>query len=881
MMLAAGSLRALDNDRSLRQALHRVWQVQQGLPRATIFSITQTADGYLWLGTQTGLVRFDGVRFLSVNDAGNGISLEGVVVRDLAETPDHALWLATEGAGLIHMRAGSATRFAPAGDIHRLLCDSSGRLWIGTSRGLASFHDDRLTTTPITAPVRGLCESPDGKVWIGGDGPNLSIWNRTTFTTTTIPALPPRAQILDMTFATDGALWIATSNGLVAYNLGVARRITDESVSCLGAGRDGTIWAAARDGFSRIRNAGRDIDTFRSGDGLSQSTVFAIREDREGSLWVGTKHGLNQFLDRRVIPYTTTEGLPSNDVGAVYGNASGTTWVGTLDAPLARFDGRAFTPLPARGARALTDDGAGGLWAGSRDGTVWVGTTTGVAALRDNRLVAAASLSVVALGEDPSGHVYAALETGGLLLRDDKGSFTPTGPEVPVSAFAWDRDGAMWLATRGRGLWRVADGKPTGFGIRDGLFDDDLYAVVSDDQDRLWLACSKGIFSVNRPDLLRGKGFTSTPFSPTEGQRTIECKPGVQPAAWRMADGRIWFVTIRGVIVVDPNNLRPKLNAPHAVLEEVLVDGRTRPTAALARVEPSHRNFEFRYTALSFVSPARMTFHYKLEGFDRDWVDAGNRREAFYTNLPAGNYRFLVRATNVDGTVGEPAAVAMTLEPHFFQRPWFWPVCAAMLLALVAAAYRARVRRIRERLHAIVDERSRIARELHDTLLQGFSGVTMEMQGLSARLPDEERGRLQEIIRDAAQCMVEARRSVAGLRGEHGGIAAAVAETAKRVAEAAAGTARLKLAVAYDGPEPPREVQYHLLRIAQEAVTNAVRHAGARTIEVGLANGDGVLRLTVSDDGRGFDPEAAGAGDGVHWGLVGMRERALQVGGGV
>src|SRR4051812_35311709 len=175
---------ALDSDRSLRQALHRVWQVQQGLPRATIYAIVQTADGYLWLGTQTGLVRFDGVRFLSVNDVGNGISLEGGVVRDLAETPDHSLWVATEGAGLVRVRDGAATRFTaqsglPSDDVERLLCDSSARLWIGTSAGLASFEADRLRAVALPGgggAVRGLCESKDGKVWVGGDGPAGAVW---------------------------------------------------------------------------------------------------------------------------------------------------------------------------------------------------------------------------------------------------------------------------------------------------------------------------------------------------------------------------------------------------------------------------------------------------------------------------------------------------------------------------------------------------------------------------------------------------------------------------------------------------------------------------------------------------------------------------------
>jgi signal transduction histidine kinase len=323
------------------------------------------------------------------------------------------------------------------------------------------------------------------------------------------------------------------------------------------------------------------------------------------------------------------------------------------------------------------------------------------------------------------------------------------------------------------------------------------------------------------------------------------------------------------------------------VIEDVIVNGKSEAAGAeMLRLSPGPKNLEFRYTALSFLAPGRITFRYRLEGFDRDWVEAGARREAFYTNLPPGDYRFRVAAVNVDQTTNESGAgaVALAIAPHFYQRRLFWPLCAGVAAAGVWAAYRVRVGRIKERMRTVVAERSRIARELHDTLLQGFSGVTMEMQALAARLPatSTEREALEEIIRDAGACMREARRSVAGLRsaaspetGVASGLAAAIGQAARQITETR--DVRLKL----DLPAAPvtglaADVEYNLLRIAAEAVANAARHAGAGTIEVALAPSGNRLELSVKDDGVGFSVD--GNGGGEHYGLVGMRERAAQIG---
>ena len=400
------------------------------------------------------------------------------------------------------------------------------------------------------------------------------------------------------------------------------------------------------------------------------------------------------------------------------------------------------------------------------------------------------------------------------------------------------------------------------------------------------MSCGRGVFFVSRSELRNfrpnsGERLNCSPFTPTDSSRTIECKGGVSPAMWSMQDGSIWFSTIRGLIVIDAKKINRPLPASPVTVEEVLVNGENFPPNKLKKLPPGGTNMEFRYSALSFIAPTRIVFRYKLEGFDNDWIDAGTRREAYYTNLPPGTYQFRVMARNFLGEYQESASMPpFTILPRFYQRAWFWPGCAAVLGLLGWAGYRMRVRRIKDQMRAVVSERSRIARELHDTLMQGFSGVTMQMQALSTRLPSsDERDNLQDIIRDAGVCLRDARRSVAGLRHEpegQSGLATALAQAARQLTET--HDIRLKLRVQRSLPELPLDVEYNLLRIAQEAIANAVKHSGAESIEVTLDRMPGHISLVVQDDGAGFVTSNGNGAPLGHFGLIGMRERAGQIG---
>jgi ligand-binding sensor domain-containing protein len=928
-LLAAAPVFCLDSNRALTQYMHRIWQSPQGLPPATIRSIFQSKEGYVWLGTDRGLVRFDGVRFTVMTDVTPAGS-EEPRIRQVLETAPNDFWIATSNRGLLRLHDSVLTRYT-ANTVNCLVTDHQGALWACTGSGLARLNKGELEFISHSS-VEAAAVRKDGTIWFGGPGGEFQVWDGKKVSSFELGSLPGYATVQSLLAAKDDSLWIGTSDGLIRLANGKEQRFTkadglaNNSVLTLAESQDGTVWIGTSDGFSRFR--GREMESFGTKNGLSQSTVYALFEDREGSLWVGTKRGLNQFLDRRTIPITTSEGLPSNDTGPVLQDNGGNIWIGTIGAGLGKYTGHRSTILTRKDGLssdsiyALAVDGRGGVWAGTdagldflrdgdvvkhyttrqglpsnsilslyhdRENTLWIGTSAGPAILRGSTVQALAAarsarMPVMALGE-AEGRIFAAEASSGVRVFSESTLAELPGQSLPlrdVDAFYRDAEGLLWLGTSGDGLYLLDGGKLKHFSMNDGLFDDEIYGIAGDDKGQLWMACSKGIFSVLRADLRKfaagGKPLTSNPYSPLDGLQTVECRSGVQPAAWRMQNGHISFSTIRGLLVIDPNQLDPHVAPPPVVIEGVTVDGRSGNPRQMLDLSPGERNIAFSYTGLSFRWSTRLTFRYKLDGYDSAWIDAGTRREAFYTNLPPRSYKFRVKGCSPEGVCNEAeASESFVLPARFYQRVWFWLLCAVLTAMLAVLGYGVRIQHLKQQFGIVLAERSRIARELHDTLIQGFSGVTMQMQALAGRLSPEHKSRLEDIIEDSAGCLREARRSVADLRNNslpQSGLSAAIANAARQsVGEAGA---RLKLNLEHVPGNLPADVEYNLVRIAQEAVTNSVKHSGARTIEVMLAATRESVRLSVQDDGSGF--ERAGEPAGNHYGLVGMQERARDIG---
>ncbi len=668
LLICAGSGWTLEPNRRLTQYVHRIWTTQQGLPPGTIYDIWQTRDGFLWLGTQTGLVRFDGVRFTDAETLYKDLP-ENLWIRSGFEDSSGALWVGANDAGVFRLHDGEVEHFStkeglPSDQVFCVLPGAGGAVWACTANGMARFLDGkfdgkigapRLRSEAASGSIRAACAASDGKLsdtklWFGGDEPvvysskGLGTGAGESIQPTALRSIPPDASVRAIACGKN-SICVGTTAGLVQVNGSEQRLYTtkdglaEDGVLSLNEAVDGSLWVGTRGGFSRLRNG--EFESFLPQDGLSQSSVSSLYEDHEGSLWAGTKGGLNQFVDGRAIPYTLSEGLPSNSTGPLMEDRSGAVWIGTLDRGLARFNGRRFPALGVN--QGLSSNTV--LALASFGGAIWAGTNRGLDVLQNGRVVRQFTVrdglpsdEIRAVYADPLGFLWAGTAAGPALFNGTSFSALPSAPADPVVAMGPDKelgrilfstehglfridgeevteispggmplrsidaiyldpDGLVWLAANGNGGGlRVLDErgsqpKISTFLVRDGMFDGEIYAIVPDDRGRLWMACSKGIFSVERAEMLRFiqgqiKKVSSTPYSPTDASRVIECKPGVQPAAWKMRDGQIWFSTIRGLIVIDPGHLKRNVLPPPVVIEDPIVNGAPEKAESIGSLAP-------------------------------------------------------------------------------------------------------------------------------------------------------------------------------------------------------------------------------------------------------------------------------------------------------
>ena len=816
----------------------QTWQTENGLPQNSVHAVVQSADGYIWVGTEGGVARFDGFRFQVFNTESNG-AMPSNDVRALAAEKGSGVWAATAG-GLVRISGEKVQSFGtsdglPSLNVNDVFRDAQDRLIAVTASGMAMWNGkDFSRTQPFTKPDANrqptpqfgaddpltkagiLCrfEDREGNVWIGTDSQGLTVLRRTKFTVTG-QRQGLSADAIRCGYQTrDGAVWIGTTDGGLnrwkegkLSQLGVAQGLSSDVIIALGEDQDGDLAVGTPDGLDIVRKD--KVAVLTSADGLADDLVRSISGDGE-TLYAGTRRGLTamkneQFHTDKFRTYTTADGLGSDLVGATLAEGRERLWIATL------------------GGLSVLEHGR------IKNYTVRDGLTSSV-----------------------------------------------------ITALYRDGSDVLWIGTQGGSLNCYRGGHFEHFPSSAGL-PKVIYGITEDGGGNLWMASNTGIYRVDRQRLLDGKG-EAVAYGTSDGLRINECSGGGHPALWKASDGTLWFATPKGVASMTPEQARLNQAPPPVVIEALRIDDRESGTEGRLTIGPGHTRFAFEYAGLSFVAPQKVRYRYQLEGFDKNWIEAGTRRVAYYTNLGAGTYTFHVTARNNDGIWNlQGAQTQFRLEPHFYQTIWFYCLCAMAGSFLIYGAYRWRVRQVALRYDAVLAERNRIAREIHDTLAQGFAGVSVQLE-LISRLMGRSAEAAAEHINEARKLVKrslnEARRSIWELRSQ----SATVEDLPSRLSHLThqslgSGDCRIAFNVTGTLRPLPQSVEDELTRIAEEAVRNAQQHGQAKTIDLKLSFDQRAVRLSVGDDGKGFEVGSElGPGEG-HFGLAGMRERAEAIGG--
>ncbi|MHB1022727.1 MAG: sensor histidine kinase [Acidobacteriaceae bacterium] len=977
---------ALNHSQPLRQYEHQSWQTSSGLPQNTVHSIVQTQDGFLWLATEGGLVRFDGVDF-SVFDTQTTPQMKSNFIYHVMEDSSGGLWIST-GDGLLYRQNGIFKTFGiqdglpssivwstwqdHAGRLYALTSaglarkinhhfvtisgtedvasdagqqifaeDAHGTLWLATSRGLIFIQPGAASAQVVQnidtlGEVQALTIDTTGRVWIGGRNGLAIFANREKSLLPMRQGLPSNA-ITALLADANGSVWIGTSKGLALFRhgsisvVGAKDGLANVRITRLFRDREGAMWAASDHGLARI--TGNHIEIAKQD--FSSNSVLSIYEDREGSMWVGTDAGgLSVLRAQKFSTVTAEDGLSDDFVRAVFQDHAGSIWIGTNGGGLNHISPGGITSL--RTANGLSSDivltiaeTGSDLWVGTpdglnrihnghiqvltsadgladdfirslyadQDGSLWIGTRHGLSHLAQGKVTTyskADGLGSDVIGtilRDHSGNLWVGTMDGLSRLHNNTitnlTAHNGLSSNIVTTLFE-DAKGDLWIGTSGGGLNELANGKILQFPSASDSLPDTVYGILEDTHANLWLSARKGIYRVSEESLNRyaSRQSSSIPVSlygTADGMKISECSSGGYPSVWRMNDGTLWFATLKGAAFIHPESAFENQVPPLAAIEQVMVDDQSVDAMTAFTVAPGHSRITIHYAGLSFVAPKKVRFRYKLEGLDRKWIDAGNRRTAYYTNLPPGKYSFLVYASNNDGVWStQPAEIHFRIQPHYYQTLWFYGLIVLAIGFLVYGGYRWRVHQVENQYRAVLAERGRIAREIHDTLAQDFVGVSVQLE-LIARLLStsteaarEQLERTKELVRTS---LAEARSSIWNLRSQ-GSEAEFLPDRFSKLAEATSSANPLKVKLHVRGTYRPvdRTMEDELLRIAQEAVSNAVRHAQASRIDIELHYDAKRLRMEIVDDGRGFEEQPQAFGPEGHFGLQGMRERAAKIG---
>lgn len=938
----------------------RTWHTDEGLPDNVVQAVTQTPDGYLWVGTRAGLARFDGVQFTDY-DSKNTPALKNSSITALCADRNGALWIGTDGGGLVRLRDGVFSSFMKtnglAGNHIRVVFEGKdGSLWIGTTEGMSHYENGRFRNYTaadglLSDAVNYIYEDRDGNLWIAtGKGLNR-LRQGGTMDSFTMPDGLPNDSVRGICQDKGGRIWIGSNNGLLWYNwfwqngfyaYNTRYGLSDTFVSAICEDRERNLWVGTYSGLNRFRE-GRFYNQLDN-EGLAFDHVNALFEDREGDLWVGSKEGLIRLTPKRFSAYTKRQGLTHNNAMSVLEDHAGSLWIGTWGGGLNRLkDERVTAYAPTNGLSqdlilSLCAGHDGSIWVGAdfdggltrlkdgkvthyttrhglpnaglrvlcedRKGNLWIGTSLGLSCLSGGRFTNELHDGVRAILEDHAGTLWFGTENG--LERLQNGQWTQFGKkdglsDSTITALYEDKDNVLWVGTASGGLDRMEGDRFKSYTTRQGLFSDEIFSIIEDDEGWLWMSCSRGVFRARKLDFDdydhgRIDSIASIAYGRTDGMESPQCNGAGKPAVWKARDGRLWFPTSKGVVVVDPRTMKIDHVPPPVYVDQVLADkvplAPAAGGAAPIRVRPGHGELEFHYTALNLSAPEKIHFKYQLEGVNSDWVDAGNRRAAYYNNVSPGNYTFRVIARNKDGIWNETgAAFAFELEPHYWQTWWFRGLLALLVVGgasgTVLYATRKRMQRqlqLLQQRHAIEKERGRIAKDIHDDLGSSLTRIMMLGERVEEGLDKREDisthiGKIVSSARHTVQSLDEIVWAVNPENDTLNGLLEYIGHYADEFFENTDVHCRLGLPVEMPPFSLPAETRHNLFLFVKEALNNALKHAGASEVSVEVVVVEnGSVQIVVKDNGRGFDLQTSnGARKGN--GLENMRKRIENLGG--
>jgi signal transduction histidine kinase/ligand-binding sensor domain-containing protein len=959
LLFCMPSVWAVDPNRQITQYAHTAWRAQDGIEIGT--TVAQTPDGYLWFGAPSGLLRFDGVKFVPYELPPITPAIRGFFY--LLGARDGSLWIGTIN-GLVRLKDGKLQWFSdPAqhSGISAIYEDSAGTIW------LTRYHAPR-SEGPLCRvqgnglhcygeadgiPVKyglGLTKDSEGNLWFGSSA--LCRW-RPGSASTYLNEINKRPDagygVIDVATGPSGTVWATTD--VAAPGLGVVSSSGGRWATYIVPGFDGSkvvshtlfmdrehsLWiGTTTDGLYRVHNG--IAEHYGTADGLSGGEIHLIYEDREGDIWVVTNGGIDMFRDTAVVSYSEREGLSDESIVTVLGLRDGSLWIGNGGVIDILKDGR-HAVLPAKGkfdesVTALFED---------RKGIVWVGRDSRLFAyengrFREFRRADGSKLEegrVAQITEDTEGTIWVLTEHHRVFRveNDSVRQILTTSADNRLSgALAPDRQGGIWIASRNDTLTHYKDGSArtislnrpdSSFSISeividsddallvatsDGLFrwdsehwqvlnshnglpSDLVYSVLRDNDGAVWVRCQKGLARISEREFDKWRHQNDSKpmmdvFDRFDGARSGHGSFQMQPTATKTADGRLWFVAGAVVQMIDPKQTFQNRILPPVHIEEVVADRRSYSPQQELRLPRLSRDLEIDYSALSFVAPQKVRFRYKLESRDASWQEAGTRRQAFYTDLRPGNYRFRVMACNNDGLWNEEGAtLEFSIASAWFQTAWFRLLCVVIAALVAWAIYRLRVQQIAKVISARFDERlaerTRMARELHDTFLQTIQGSKLVADDALDPSTDLIRMRhsMEQLSAWLEQAMREGRAALNSLRTSTTQ-KNDLAEAFRRAADNGLlpGSMQATFSVEGEARNMHPIVRDEIYRIGYEAIRNALKHSQASRLVVELRYTRD-LALRVRDNGVGIDPSTAALGKDEHFGLQGMRERAARIGG--